>query len=734
MQHPKYLTWLKEERSSLLWVSGDPGCGKSVLSSFLVDELKDSGSQAILRATVCFYFCDDKIESQKDGKAVLSGLLHQLFCANRFLIRHAIHHFEAKGSQIAKDMKTLWDILRATSTDREAGNIICVIDALDECEEVSRRLLIKWFVDYISKSAPPNGPFLKVLMTSRGYPSIEKAFHFVSHVRLKAEDMTESISADVGLVIKSRLKEVESLTGCSKQTIDKIERRLTENADRTFLWVSLVLELLEDSAEASGDAFDRITTTLPKRLDEVYDAILRGISDQERAKKALTVLVASLRPLTLTELNIALNIRGVDRSRHDVEPRLEPAMDRTIKGLCGPFIRVIDFKVYLVHQTAKEFLMRSPDTVDPLGHSWKHCLDPVYSNFVLSRICIWYLLFDVFEQQPFVINSGTDVGQQIEKYTKTHDFLDYAAKYWAVHFRQSGSQGEPVLLKSASELCYTQSGRFLTWFQVYWRTISHLPRFPENGTMLMVASCFALKPLVQLLIEEGAYVGVQDSEGWTALHWAAWEGHGRALEGHEAVQPLLAAGADVTVQDKRGMTPLHWAAADGQEAIVRLLLDAGACVGALDSEGCTALHLAAGNGHERVLGLLLENGADIEAKDGNGRAALHLAAADGDESLVVLLAEKGADLHAKDGMGEMALHLAATNGHEGVVKLLVEKGADLQATNGIGEVALHLAAANGHERLVMLLLEEGADIEAKDGSGNGIERAGHEETIVDLVD
>jgi hypothetical protein len=397
LQHPKYLAWLKEENSSLLWVSGDPGCGKSVLSSFLVDELKGTGSQATLPATVCFFFCDDKVESQKNGKDVLSGLLHQLFCVNRLLIRHAMHHFGAKGPQMTKDMKTLWDILRAASTDVEAGNIICVIDGLDECEEFSRRLLIKWFIDYVTKSPTSKRPYLKVIMTSRGYQEIERAFHIVSHVRLKTEDMTESISADVALVIKKRLREVESLTGCSEKTRDKIERRLTQNADRTFLWVSLVLELLENSAEASGDAFDRITTTLPKRLDEIYERILRGISEQEKAKKALNVLVTSLRPLTLEELNMALSIRGTDRSRSDVEPRLEPAIDRTIKRICGPFIRVIDSKVYLVHQTAKEFLIKQSNTIDLQGDSWKHCLDPVDSRLVLARICIWYLLLSTLK-------------------------------------------------------------------------------------------------------------------------------------------------------------------------------------------------------------------------------------------------------------------------------------------------------------------------------------------------
>ncbi|KAH0537658.1 hypothetical protein FGG08_005571 [Glutinoglossum americanum] len=681
LQHPKYLAWLKEEKSSLLWVSGDPGCGKTVLSSFLVDELKGTGSQATLPATVCFFFCDDKIESQKDGKEVLSGLLHQLFSANRPLIRHAMRHFEAKGSQMVKDMKALWDILRTASDDPEAGNIICVIDALDECEEPSRRLLIKWFVDYLTTSTPLNRSFLKVIMTSRGYPSIEIAFHSVSSVRLKAEDMTDSISADISRVIQKRLREVASLTSCSEQTRSRIERRLTENADRTFLWVSLILELLENSTEASEEAFDRMTTTLPRRLDEVYKKILQGVSSQERTKKALTVLVATSRPLTLTELNMVLNIRETDRSRSDVEPRLEPAMDRTIKGLCGPFVRVIDSKVYLVHQTAKEFLIKSSNTVAPIGDSWGHCLDLADSNLALAKVCIWYLSFDVFEQPPS-ISSEAEARQQIEYFAKSHDFLDYAANYWAIHLRRSGAQGEQALLKSTLGLCDTQSGRFLTWFQVYWTTISDMPLCPQDMTTLMVASYFGHKAVVRLLLDRGVDVAAQDSEGWTALHWAVWEGRGETWEGCEAVQPLLAANADVSVTDGWGMTALHWAAADGQEAIIRLLQDAGSDAAALDSEGWAPSHHAAKNGHQGAVKLFVETGVDVDAKDGGGRTMLHLSATSGHEGVVRLLVEKKADIAARDEGGKTALQFAAENGHKGIMRLLMEEGADLEATDG----------------------------------------------------
>jgi hypothetical protein len=38
LKHQNYDSWQKGNASSLLWVSANPGCGKSVLSRFLVDK------------------------------------------------------------------------------------------------------------------------------------------------------------------------------------------------------------------------------------------------------------------------------------------------------------------------------------------------------------------------------------------------------------------------------------------------------------------------------------------------------------------------------------------------------------------------------------------------------------------------------------------------------------------------------------------------------------------------
>jgi ankyrin repeat protein len=78
--------------------------------------------------------------------------------------------------------------------------------------------------------------------------------------------------------------------------------------------------------------------------------------------------------------------------------------------------------------------------------------------------------------------------------------------------------------------------------------------------------------LVSDLIVLGANLDWQDEENYnyTPLHVAAWFGR------VEIVRMLIDAGADVNLQDTDGWAPLHVAARFGKVEIVRMLIDAGA--------------------------------------------------------------------------------------------------------------------------------------------------------------
>ncbi|XP_046983931.1 cortactin-binding protein 2-like [Schistocerca americana] len=140
--------------------------------------------------------------------------------------------------------------------------------------------------------------------------------------------------------------------------------------------------------------------------------------------------------------------------------------------------------------------------------------------------------------------------------------------------------------------------------------------------------------------------------GWVASTWPvslSQQERGRRLiqaaEQGAAEQPreLLAAGADVAARGEAlgtSWTALHWAAENGHAGVVRLLAGASADPNARDWRGRTPLHWAAETGHAEAAAELLLAGADRGARDGGGRTPLDLARQRGKQELVDMLTQR----------------------------------------------------------------------------------------------
>lgn len=92
---------------------------------------------------------------------------------------------------------------------------------------------------------------------------------------------------------------------------------------------------------------------------------------------------------------------------------------------------------------------------------------------------------------------------------------------------------------------------------------------------------------VKTLLKKGVSVNAQDSAGYTALHYAARNGH------YEICKILVENDAETNVQTRCGRAaPLHRAAVQNHPDIVGLLLKHGANPNLKDADGYTALHKA----------------------------------------------------------------------------------------------------------------------------------------------
>lgn len=546
--HAKYWSWLAETDSSLLWISADAGCGKSVLASFLVDHHKHKSAGD---SNICYFFFKTDSNEQQYASYGLSALLHQLYKSQPQLIQNAQNLLRERGQDL-KNMATLWKLITDSTEDLQARPTICFIDGLDECEENTRKLLVnlisKYFTMPTEEKSEKKGAWkkLKLLVTSRPDNSIKNALDrqkaaleardkdqsekravrkpCFAMMRLRGEDETEVISNDIELVIKDAMEELE-VRELPIDLLEDMERELISRADRTFLWVTLIIQLFRERV-AEGASRRELDTILRSRsVDAIYAVLLNSNANHLKARKMLSIILAALEPLTVEELSIALAVRPDHqtfeqskqprrpsrRTFDHVEWELAYPFENHIKGVCGHFVRIIHQKVYLVHQTAREFLLDQaslrefdgPITTDGTGEgmmwrfdddttedspdlylqeyftddantvvegprsAWQHTFSLIDAHAVLLEICVTYL---------YLLGKRSRMPESVigEPSPKTSAFLRYATTSWTRHFRRVCDKIPPRDLPYYQRLCHPQFPGFQRWLSASGMSITKL--------------------------------------------------------------------------------------------------------------------------------------------------------------------------------------------------------------------------------------------------------------------
>ncbi|KAF1837128.1 hypothetical protein BDW02DRAFT_595803 [Decorospora gaudefroyi] len=128
------------DNTRLLWISGGPGKGKTMLSIFLTEELE---RYTVNRedAGLVFLFCSAQDEKRNTSITVLRGLVHQIITKRPQLVKHLLPHFETpeRTQQTLSSLETLWLIFRKLVADAELGTMFCVLDGCNWIQITTRR-------------------------------------------------------------------------------------------------------------------------------------------------------------------------------------------------------------------------------------------------------------------------------------------------------------------------------------------------------------------------------------------------------------------------------------------------------------------------------------------------------------------------------------------------------------------------------------------------------------------
>lgn len=724
-EQENYKLWLTERNSVALWVSGDIGCGKTMLSSFIVDELSSVQFRSRVPSTACYFFCDAKNDQENTAEAILQGILHQIFTAHPFLLqKHALPYYNEMGPRMLLSFGTLCDIFERISFDGDAGDIFCIIDALDECEKSSRRQLLRLFKRIVEakRALDSDEAFLKILVTGRPEDTIQNAFQGLKYTSIvQLEDYVSEIIKDIGAVVHA---EVGKLNHMWSDRSD-FESTLIARAGGSFLWISLVLEILRETPDTFEEALEGQLRSMPATLEGVYGTILEEIPARRRkmASRILTFLVSSARPLLLWEIAVALAVEPDDQQIGAVIRRVPPDVKSTLRLHCGPLLKIVGETVHLVHRSAKDFLQNPASFESLQPETSVYLIESVKANYFIATTCVRYISMlrplDVFEGSNGAARNNQSPQMKSDKALALSGgaFLPYAASYWGYHLRHIGYINDFNLLEIVRVLCDEKMPIRLKWVKLClpestsaslrlaesWRTD------PQTVPTVCILSRFDLLSVVQELFKaETLNILSKDIHGYTSLHWAAHGGY------EDMVEFLLQNGVDPNLQDRDGHTALHLAAFSGHDSIVKLLLGKGSDREAQSNIGWTALHVGGYAGRDAVAKALLRAGSNVEASDKRGRTALHVTAVAGHLPIVEMLLENGCYRHARDLNGETALHHAARVGCDSVIKGLIQDKNDRKSRGNHGQTALHVAALHGNDSSIKVLLQKRLEIEARD--------------------
>jgi ankyrin repeat protein len=750
-QH-KFSIWLAQDSGPLL-ISADPGCGKSVLAKYLIDDAlcKDS--------TICYYFFRD--QDQNTVRQLLCAVLHQLFCKSPALIKHAMGAFEKNGNKLINSTDSLWSILSNVLQEPETGKVILVMDALDEClnPELNKLLcgLGRQYRDFTE-----SGTKVKYIFTTRPYEQIllgfKRNFNDASTIHIPGEEESDTISQEVNLVIQYRVERLAREMDLKDGLKERLTQELLEISHRTYLWVHLVFNFLQtERFKKTKDGITSAVRTLPKSVNAAYNQILSRSDDESMVRKALTIILAAERPLTLDEINAAMGIDPKTETFEGLDLECNEDFADSLRNCCGLFVSVYHGTVHFLHQTAREFLLAEsgPDAAGRSNLKWEQFITLRQARHELAETSMRF--FSLFKGRPIPIvdpalsqswhkrrdsqerrmERGFRAGRILpEKLIDDHfyavqallvddplyavrakliDDLPYAVRAFAIYaarfLRSQFLRPENCATQSPSPgLASKHFDPTSEPFQA-WKCLLMDPEIDGFTSTLQMASRLGLNTVVAFLLQGNVNIELRDTiRRLTPLLWAVECGH------FEAVKLLVKSGADVNAQTGHESV-LDVAVRRIDKTIVKFLLGEGAEAKVEFSE--RLVEVASGkrkfDDMSEIVEMMLDAGADVNTQVDTLYSALGLAVSSGHNELAELLLNKGADVNKQGGKYGCALGSAAHAGHEESVELLLKRDAEIDAQAGDFGTALGAAAYKGHIGVVRLLSTWGADITKQGG-------------------
>jgi hypothetical protein len=508
LEDDSYQRWKTQDASRLLWIKGDPGKGKTMMTIGLIAELsrgdevkpspramtkmlaklKLSSKQHAKGASrpylLTYFFCQSTRPELNNAGSVLRGLLYLLIAQRQDLMRHVQKRYETVGKQLFEGPNAIYalrEMLSDMLNDESLPLTYLLVDALDECTSGLSELL-----HVITDSSLGRWSRVKWVATSRNIPEIQRYLQPNSlGVKVSLEVKMSHVSRAVTAFVEYKVQRLATVQKYDPRLQAEVQLQLRDKAEGTFLWVSLVCKELE------GVPLYRtreVLQALPPGLDPLYDRMMAQIVAQDAktvryCRDILRSITLAIRPLQLRELAVAAGLPK------DLFSDVQAVAD--LASHCGSFLTVREGIVSFIHLSAQDYFTEGngqqvfDDTpAEEQGRLTNRLIDAMDST-LRRDICSL--------QKPGVriqevIATGRIANSSLPQ-------IAYACEYWIEHLQTSEGLCSGILADSGKVHTFFQK-HMLHWLEV----MSLLQKIPE--AILALQQLQSLLPVGQILVTQ----------------------------------------------------------------------------------------------------------------------------------------------------------------------------------------------------------------------------------------
>ena len=272
---PEYRKWLTSPENDNLWIHANPGTGKSVLCSTIIQRLRDD------KKKVVFFFCSFQDPLKRGITCALRSLALHLFNLHddtptdveRIYEDEVLRHGQVKLQNPAVIVKVLQALLK--TLDR----VHVIVDGLDECE--NRDIAIDLLSDCFRASSLG---IVKWLWASRIEPDFQR---LSESAKARPIHMQKT---QVENDIKTFIEDSPEMAGNSHQSV----KEWVAASDGNFLWLTLMLRTLTGCDLTCPAEVEEELGRFPKGLKQCYQRVLEHLMKRSKSQQQLARCAESI--------------------------------------------------------------------------------------------------------------------------------------------------------------------------------------------------------------------------------------------------------------------------------------------------------------------------------------------------------------------------------------------------------------------------------------------------------